>query len=159
MKTTKTITISLYSSNGEHIIPMLPIGYHQSLETKEVETDEIFGYHITLKIHLYGEDPKTVIQDYLKYHILPSLKKVIKETSGDDSYFDYTPDYTQQVYQLLYLTHKANLITAEELSQIQKEIQTELDAIYTEDPSDCPKYDPEEYAGYPDICSLTITEE
>lgn len=155
----QTLKIQIYSVTGEHIIPMLPIGNYQSLETKEFETEEGSIYSINLKAHFYNNECKPSIWNYIKYQLLPSLKKVIKETSGDDSYFDYTPDYTQQVYQLLYLAHNAGIINTDDLNSILGNIQSWLGEIHNENPSDCPKYDPEEYSKYSDICSLNITEE
>ena len=155
----QTLEIQIYSVTGEHIIPMLPIGNYQSLETRELETEDGSIYSINLRVYLlYHQDPKRVINHYLQYYLIPSLKKVIKETSGDDSYFDYTPDYTQQVYQLLYLTHNANLIETDTFNEIMGNIQSWLKDIYHGDPIDCPKYDPEEYSRFSDLCYLKITE-
>ena len=92
----KIITINLYSVTGEHLIPMLQLGCHQSLELGFMETDEGDLYLITLKIYLYWGNPKPedIILNYIRNRLIPSLKEVIWRTNGDDSYYDYTPDYT-----------------------------------------------------------------
>ena len=155
----QTLEIQIYSVTDEHIIPMLPIGNYQSLETQEFETEEGSIYSINLKAHFYNNEGKPTIKNYIKNQLLPSLKRVIKETSGDDSYFDYTPDYTQQVYQLLYLAHNAGIINTDDLNSILGNIQSWLWEIYNENPSDCPKYDLEEYSKYSNLCYLKITKE
>lgn len=157
----KTITINLYSVTGQHLIPMLQLECHQSLELGFMETDEGDLYPITLKIYLYWGNPKPqdIILNYIRNRLIPSLKEVIWRTNGDDSYYDYTPDYTQQVYQFLYLTHEAKLLPTEEFLRIQREIKNELDNLYGEDPSSYPKYNPDEYREFAHLCSLKITEE
>lgn len=163
----QTLTICIISTTGQYIIPRLSIGYHQSLETEEIYPnldpdieEETILYQITFKVYGFRtQNISSLIQEYFRYHVLPSLQKVIQETQGDDSYYDYTPDYTQQVYQLLYLAHNAGIINTDDLNSILGNIQSWLWEIYNENPSDCPKYDPEEYSKYSDLCYLKITEE
>lgn len=163
----KTITINLYSVTGQHLIPMLRLECHQSLchqslELGFMETDEGDLYPITLKIHLYWGNPnkpEDIILNHIRNRLIPSLKEVIWRTNGDDSYYGYTPDYTQQVYQFLYLTREAKLLPTKEFLRIQREIKNELDNLYGEDPSSYPKYNPDKYREFAHICSLRITEE
>lgn len=157
----KIITINLYSVTGQHLIPMLQLEGHQSLELGFMETDEGDLYPITLKIYLYWGNPKPedIILNYIRNRLIPSLKEVIWRTNGDDSYYDYTPDYIQQVYQFLYLTDEAKLLPTKEFLQIQREIKNELDNLYGENPSIYPKYNPDGYREFAHLCSLKITEE
>lgn len=157
----KIITINLYSVTGYHLIPMLQLECHQSLELGFMETDEGNLYPITLKIYLHWDNPKLeeIILDYIRNRLIPSLKEVIWGINGDDSYYHYTPDYTQQVYQFLYLTHEANLLSTKEFIRIQREIKNELDKLYGENPSIYPKYSPDGYRELAHFCSLKITEE
>lgn len=153
----KIITINLYSVTGQHLIPMLQLEGHQSLELGFMETDEGDLYPITLKIYLYWGNPKLedIILNYIRNRLIPSLKEVIWRTNWDDSYHDYTPDYIQQVYQFLYLTHEAKLLPTEEFLRIQREIKSELDLLHI----GYPKYNPDEYRKFAHLCSLKITEE
>ena len=64
-----------------------------------------------------------------------------------------------ECHQFLYLTHEAKLLPTKEFLQIQREIKSELDNLYGEDPSSYPKYNPDGYRELAHLCSLKITEE
>ena len=155
----KILTIRTYNYTREHSLPhYLPIDQGESIIYRIDDLEDPDLNISTITLILKPETKiKPIIDSYINYQLIPKLKEIIEETSGDDSYYDCTPDFIDEVCQFLLLVHKAKLIDNNELQSYFRDIKESVVKLYGDDP-ERPIYITDEESLTPDFLEYWDTE-
>lgn len=106
----KTLEFSIKSTNNEFNFPNYthPCGaYKVTLEeTQKVpSTDGEYGYFLqNYRVEVFPDNPYgegDVLGSYFREVIFPDFLKEVSTACGDDTFYDYRPDYADMLYQYI----------------------------------------------------------